>query len=298
MPIKNFNNLYFTETPIEIFQSYSNFNLFIKREDKSFAGFGVKLKKMYGLVQFLNRGQVKDVLLYGNPHSNFLATFVTILNLEGFTVHTIFYTNDQKLITANSILSKRFSNTVIYAKSKANREFYINEFKKGFPNGFVIPEFGIHESGLKGLYTIWKDIENKYNFDYLFLDIGTGYTALSALEYFKDKSLQIIGVAIGNKEDKIEDDMAANVEKLGLDKKIVSRLKILPPFTSPSFASKNKMLEDWIYTVWKEKQIPLEPVYSGKTLLTVVEFIRKQKINGSGIYLHQGGLLNHLKYFS
>jgi 1-aminocyclopropane-1-carboxylate deaminase len=288
---------YFKVTPLELFESYPNFELFLKREDRTFAGFGVKLKKLYGLIQFLERGQVKDVLLYGNPHSNFLATFSVILKLEGFTVHSIFYTNDQNLISVNSILSKRFSNTIIYAKSKSNREFYLSEFKKGFPDGFVIPEFGIHESGLKGLYSLWRDVDSSENFDYLFLDIGTGFTVLSALEYFKDKDLQIIGVAIGNKVDKIRYDLATNAEKLGLNSKILSRLKILEPVTSPAFASKNKFLEDWIRSVWLEKQIPLEPVYSGKTLLTVTEYIQKQKLKGRGIYLHQGGLLNHLKYF-
>lgn len=288
---------YFKATPVELFKSYPNFELLIKREDKTFAGFGVKLKKIYGLIQFLERGDIKDVLLYGNPHSNFLATFSVILKLEGFTVHSILYTNDQNLVTANSVLSKRFSDTIIYAKSKSNREFYLSEFKKGFPNGFIIPEFGIHESGLKGLYSMWEGMESHEKFDYLFLDIGTGFTAISALEYFKDKNLQIIGVAIGNRVDKILSDLAANVKKIDLSDKILSRLKILEPTTSPAFASKNKILEAWIHRIWIEKQIPLEPVYSGKTLLTVTEYIKKQKLTGRGIYLHQGGLLNHLKYF-
>lgn len=288
---------YFKATPIELFESYPNFELLIKREDKTFAGFGVKLKKLYGLVQFLERGQVKDVLLYGNPHSNFIATFSVILKLEGFTVHSIFYTKDQILITANSILSKRFSDTIIYAKSKSNREFYLSEFKKGFPNGFVVPEFGIHESGLKGLFSLWRELESNEKFDYLFLDIGTGFTTLSALEYFKNKNLEIVGVSIGNKVDNILSDLAANVKKIDLSNTLLSRLKILEPATSPAFASKNKTLEDWICRIWMEKQIPLEPVYSGKTLLTVTEYIKKQKLKGRGIYLHQGGLLNHLKYY-
>lgn len=297
MPIKNLQNLYFTETPVDVFHSDSNFELLIKREDKTFAGFGVKTKKIHGLIQFLNQGNVKDILLYGNPHSNFVSTFATFLHMEKFNVHSVFYTNDQNLITPNSILSNRFSQTSIFIKSKANRDFYINEFKKGFPNGFVIPEFGIHEAGLKSMFYMWREMENKNEFEYLFLDLGTGYTALTALEYFKDKTIIIIGVAIGNREDKIKNDMATNAEKLGLDKKILDRLEVLPPFTSPGFASKNKTLEDWIVNVWKEKKIPLEPIYSGKTLLTVTEYIRRQKLKGRGIYLHQGGLLNHLKYF-
>lgn len=289
---------YFKDTPQEKFEDYNDFALYIKREDKTFAGFGVKLRKIYGLVQFLKKGNVQDVLLYGNPHSNFLSTFSTVLKLEGFTIHSLFYTNDQNLITANSILSKRFSDTIIHTGSKGNREFYISAFQKGFPNGFVIPEFGIHKSGLVGLTFLWRELEKSEFLEYLFLDIGTGFTTLSALEYFKEKKVQIIGVAIGNRRDKIQTDLETNADKLGLDKKILANLKILEPFTSPAFASKNKTLEDWIRKTWKEKQIPLEPVYSAKTLLTVQEYIKSQKLKGAGVYMHQGGLLNHLKYFS
>lgn len=287
---------FYKSTPTELFESFPNFELFIKREDKTFGGFGVKWKKAEGLVRFLKNGQVKEVLIYGNPHSNYVSTFSVLLKISGFTVYSIFYTNDSNLTTANSILSHRFSDSVISIKAKANRDFYIQNFKSGFPNGFVIPEFGIHESGMKSMATLWRG-SNYESMDFLFLDIGTGYTLLSALEFFKDKSIQIIGVAIGNKADKIKYDLEKNAEKLSLDKKILSRVKILAPAISPSFASKNKTLEDWIRHIWREKQIPLEPIYSGKTLYTILDFIQKEKISGKGIYLHQGGLLNHLKYF-
>ncbi|MBK8396622.1 MAG: hypothetical protein IPL26_15485 [Leptospiraceae bacterium] len=291
----NFN--YYKTSPIHIFESYPNFTLSIKREDKSFAGFGLKLKKIQGLIQFLKKGQIKDILLYGNPNSNFMATYTTMFHLENFQVHSLFYTNDPKLTTGNSILTKRFSDTSIFLKSKSNREFYIHEFKKGFPNGFVIPEFGIHETSLSSLNFLWREIENADTFDYLFLDIGTGFTALSALEYFKEKKIQIIGVTIGNKLNKIQYDLEQNSQKLGLDKNNFSNLKILEPSTSPAFASKNKQLEDWIRKIWINKNIPLEPVYSGKTLLTIHEYIPKANLKGKGLYLHQGGLLNHLKYY-
>ena len=60
-----------------------------------------------------------------------------------------------------------------------------DDSKVGSTTGFVIPEFGIHEAGLRTLNFLWKEIESVDNFDYLFLDIGTGFTALSALEFFK-----------------------------------------------------------------------------------------------------------------
>ncbi|HMV42674.1 MAG TPA: pyridoxal-phosphate dependent enzyme [Leptospiraceae bacterium] len=287
---------FYRPTPVEIFDTINGFDLFIKREDKTFGGFGVKWKKVEGLIQFLKNGHVKEVLIYGNPHSNYVSTFSFFLKKSGFFVYSIFYTNDSKLVTPNSILSHRFSDSVISIKAKANRDFYIQNFKSGFPNGFVIPEFGIHESGIKSLNTLWRDAHFE-KMNYLFLDIGTGYTLLSALEYFKEKPIQIIGVAIGNRFDKIQYDLEKNAEKLSVDKNLLKNIQILEPKISPSFASKNKEIENWIREIWEKKQIPLEPIYSGKTLYTVLDFIQKKRFQGNGIYVHQGGLLNHLKYF-
>ncbi|HNI86838.1 MAG TPA: 1-aminocyclopropane-1-carboxylate deaminase, partial [Leptospiraceae bacterium] len=109
--------------------------------------------------------------------------------------------------------------------------------------------------------------------------------------------IQIIGVAIGNRFDKIQYDLEKNAEKLSVDKNLLKNIQILEPKISPSFASKNKEIENWIREIWEKKQIPLEPIYSGKTLYTVLDFIQKKRFQGNGIYVHQGGLLNHLKYF-
>ena len=62
MQIKSLENLYFTETPVEVFHSDSNFELLIKREDKTFAGFGVKTKNTWPH-SVSKAGNVKDVLL-------------------------------------------------------------------------------------------------------------------------------------------------------------------------------------------------------------------------------------------
>jgi 1-aminocyclopropane-1-carboxylate deaminase len=84
---------------------------------------------------------------------------------------------------------------------------------------------------------------------------------------------------------------------LYLNKDLVEKIEILKVNVSPSFASTNQELDTFIKRNWSEKKLPLEPVYSGKTLYTILEYTKKKKLEGKALYVHQGGLLNHLKYF-
>ena len=288
-------SLFYKKSPIELYLQNENFFLYIKREDKNFASFGLKLKKWKGLNDFLTKNKIQTVLIYGNPHSNFLATYTYLLKLAKKIIYSIHYTKDPNLITANSILSKRFSDVVIQSKSKQNREFYINEFKKKNPEGFIIPEFGIHESSLSSLKDYWKRLELEFSFDLLFLDIGTGFSILSAIDSLPNK--KIIGISIGNQYDKIKNDLLQYSNQLFLDKKNIDKIEVLKVNCSPAFSSTNQELDDFIKWNWQEKNLPLEPVYSAKTIYTILDYLKKKKLEGRALYVHQGGLLNHLKYF-
>jgi 1-aminocyclopropane-1-carboxylate deaminase len=285
-------NLFKLRSDISIFENYPQFSLYCKNEYKSFGSFGVKLRKFEGLLNYLDENKISDVLIYGNPHSNFVSTYSTLLKFAKKTVHAIHYTKDPKLITANSILSKSQADTLINSSSKNNREFYISEFKQKFPTGFLIPEFGIHKASLESLKSLWKEISD---FEFLFLDLGTGFTALSAADFFAESKVKIYGVCIGNDIQNMKKNLLDTSDQLGLDKKNINRIELIPCIISKSFGSSNAELNTWIEKVFYEKKIPLEPVYSGKSLFTIHHFLKKNKLSGKGIYIHQGGLLNSVE---
>lgn len=284
-------------TPVELFDSEEDFDLFIKRDDKTFCGFGTKIRKFNGILDYLNENNIHDVMLYGNPHSNFTATFTILLHLNKKKVYAVHYTKDRHLQTVNSKLSKRFADSVYDSRTRENREFYLKEFRYHFPYGFIIPEYGIHSRSLEGLNSLWKEIDREGGFDYIFLDIGSGLTFVSACEYFKNRHTRIIGVSIGRPKDKMRDELITLASHLLLDVKIFNSVEILAPLTSPGYATTNSTLNRWIKEIWESKNIPLEPIYSGKTLFTIIHYLKKEKIKGRGIYIHQGGLLNHYRYY-
>lgn len=275
----------------EIYKT-KDFDLNLKKEYKSFLSFGTKLRKFKGLFQYLKQNNFSEVLIYGNPHSNFVSTYTFLCKTFGFKVNSIFYTKDKFKQSINSKISEIYSDEFQLIQSKNNLEFYLKEYSKS--EIFQIPEFGIHPSSINSLNELWSEIKN-VDFEYLFLDIGTGFTALTALEYFQNK--KIIGVAIGQDEKKILHYLENLSDKLNLSKENLKNLKIISPIISKSFGSVNKELENFIKEFYKEKEIYLEPIYSAKSVFTILNFIKKEKLNGKGIYIHQGGILNHLKYF-
>ena len=208
-------SLYKMNSDIELFQTINGFSLYIKNEYKSFGSFGVKLRKFKGLLDYLDENKITDVLIYGNPHSNYVSTYSTLLKFAKKTVHAIHYTKDPKLITANSILSKSQANNIVNSQTKNNREFYISEFKQKFPSGLILPEFGIHNSSLESLKSIWQELED---YEYIFLDLGTGFTALSAADFFNNSKTKLYGVCIGNYIQNMKKNLLDTAAQLGLDK--------------------------------------------------------------------------------
>lgn len=281
------------KSSLETFFQTKNFELKIKKEYESFLSFGTKLRKFSGLNEFLKSKNTKEVLIYGNPHSNFVSTYTYLFKIFNYKINSIFYSFDKDKNSLNSFLSKNYSDEFQFIQSKNNLEYYLNLFSKK-ENLFIVPEFGIHTSSIYSLNQLWKEIEN-FEFEYLFLDIGTGFTSLTALEYFKDKKL--IGVSIGQDEKKIYKYLENLSKKLNLEKSNLSRLKIIPPVISKSFGSTNKELDEFVKTTFLTTGFFLEPIYSAKSIYTIQKYIKKNLPNGKGIYIHQGGILNHLKYY-
>lgn len=282
-------------TPIELFEKTSQVSLYIKREDKSFASFGTKIRKFSGLWKHLQKHNISKVLTYGNPHSNYLASFNYLLQMHGIEIVSIFHTKDAKLKTANSILAKRYADEYFDVAERDLVQRKIEEISEKSDNLFVLPEFALHTSTLSGLRSLWEEIV--FPFKYIFIDLGSGSTALSAMEYYKNTNKNIIGICIGSKINMMDSYLDLSALKLEMDFFDLQPIQLLSPLAAPGFARINKTLENFIRDTWKLKELPTEPVYSGKSLYTILDYLVSHNIKGDCLYIHQGGLLNHTKFF-
>ncbi|MCB1189515.1 MAG: hypothetical protein H7A23_21280 [Leptospiraceae bacterium] len=284
-------------TPVQRLCNLEGFEFYIKRDDKTFATFGTKLRKLSGLLKHLENQNAKTVLLFGNPHSNYMATFTYMLYLNAYNIVSLHTTKNPKLVTVNSILSKKYSHHSLHCNSKEEIHKKIQIFQNKIANIFLVPEFGIHESSYQGIGSLWKEVDSyEQKFDYIFLDAGSGLTLTSALEHYKTLPTKVISVAIGNKPDKLKEELKALSFKLSKRNIQEYDFELISPAITPGFSKTSYSLSNFIKDFWKEFTLPLEPVYSGKSIYTLIQYIREKKPKGRGIYIHQGGLLNHVLY--
>ncbi len=253
--------------------------------DKSFANFGTKLRKARGILEYLKQNQYKGVLLTGDPNSNFLAAFSTFFYLSGFEVYSVFYSRSGYK-NINYYISQKHSHHIIKLTSKLELSNIVNKLN---PNIYVVPPYGITQMAIDSLNLLWKNIDfSKYS--HFCLEIGSGLTLLSLLNYLNENQIriQLICIAIGLKVEKLKIYLN-NLFKTFLNTNLdFSNIEILAPIKYPRFGKTGVEVWEFCRKMIKHK-LYLEPIYSAKSLLTLKEYI-KQKQNVKLAYLHQGGL--------
>ncbi|TGL04249.1 1-aminocyclopropane-1-carboxylate deaminase [Leptospira bouyouniensis] len=316
MPSPNFPNL-----PIRITKLS---DIWMVRDDLLPFGFGTKWRKVSGIVESLQKNQIKKVLLWGALHGNYLASFTTILRYFGFQVETISYSKDPKLKTYNERLVNLHSHTIHCYANRKEAEQSFSERTKTF-EGLCLQEFGIHPAQSNGLRPFWQQLEkeiheilngikieskgderfyhtnkNHANMATLVLEIGSGASFLSAYDYFRDSSIFVLGVMVGEKKATWIPKIESLQKKLGLKIQTISQEMILnftektspneiisgisnsqrSPFTNYTtrFAKTRSKDIQSIQKFYTSTNIILEPIYSAKSLL---QFFEIQNITGT-----------------
>jgi 1-aminocyclopropane-1-carboxylate deaminase len=129
--------------------------------------------------------------------------------------------------------------------------------------------------------------------DFLFLDFGSGLTFISALQYFVNKNTKIVAILTGPKYEKVKEEIKVLAKKLEVDEEILNKnnYEIIKSLISPGYAKTSNTLENFIYGEFRNG-LPLEPVYSAKSMYTIKKLFSENNYKGTSLYLHQGGLLN------
>lgn len=194
---------------------------------------------------------------------------------------------------------------------------------------YVVPDYGFSPLGELGYRVLWEEIlqatkqmETQKQTNHhistraplrngnpgldpgqtrtLVLDIGSGLSFLSAIRYFYPLILQgqrwdLRAVCLGEKKSTWLERIVPLWESLGWDRLDLPPMewvqeRIWDSAISPRFGSINTRLKKFIYGTYQSTLLPLEPIYSGKTLYTLCRNIPQEKCR-EWIYLHQGGIL-------
>jgi 1-aminocyclopropane-1-carboxylate deaminase len=263
-------------------------SLVIKREDllHPFIS-GNKFRKLkYNLLQAKSENQ-ETVLTFGGAYSNHIAAVAYAGKEQGFK--TIGVIRGEELgdkIDENPTL--KFAQECGMQFEFVTREAYrlkiepdfISKLKQKFGSFYLVPEGGTNEYAIKGCEEILSEEDSE--FDYVCCAVGTGGTISgiinSALPHQKVLGFPAL------KGDFLKDE----IRKFATAK----NWELINAYHFGGYGKVNEELIEFINQFYKQTQVPLDPVYTGKMVFGVVDLIKKNYFpkNAKILLIHTGGL--------
>ena len=281
MEFKSVNQLINIEFPNEI-------TLHIKREDliHPFIS-GNKFRKLkYNLLQAKAEKKSK-LLTFGGAFSNHIAAVAyagkensleTIGIIRGEELASKILENPTLTFAQNCGMKFEFVTREDY-KTKATNTF-IEDLKGRYGDFYLVPEGGTNSYAVKGCEEILTDED--YDFTHICCAIGTGGT-ISGLINSAKAHQKIIGFP-ALKGDFLSDD----IRKFATN----SNWEVQLDYHFGGYAKINEELIRFINDFYKQTNIPLDPIYTGKMMFGIVDLINKGYFPKGAkiIAIHTGGL--------
>jgi 1-aminocyclopropane-1-carboxylate deaminase len=281
MEFKSVNQLINIEFPNEI-------TLHIKREDliHPFIS-GNKFRKLkYNLLQAKAEKKSK-LLTFGGAFSNHIAAVAyagkennleTIGIIRGEELESKISENPTLTFAQNCGMKFEFVTREDY-KTKATNTF-IEDLKGRYGDFYLVPEGGTNSYAVKGCEEILTDED--YDFTHICCAIGTGGT-ISGLINSAKAHQKIIGFP-ALKGDFLSDD----IRKFATN----SNWEVQLDYHFGGYAKINEELIRFINDFYKQTNIPLDPIYTGKMMFGILDLINKGYFPKGAkiIAIHTGGL--------
>ena len=275
----------------EVFRETENFRITVIH-DRSFLDFGTKCRRFEGIIKSLKNTD-KKITIQGNPGSNFMSSFAVLFSMHGFRIRSLCFSRSETK-SLSFILTEKFSDPFELFR---DRRLFLERREEILldKNSILLPEYGMNSESEKGLHSLWKEIQEIAGEGTLVLDAGSGLTYLSALRHLENDRLSLCAVSLGEKKEKMEKRLSLYWKDF-FPEENEPFFRLIRPVTGASFGSVNRELQNFIQDESK-KGFYLEPVYSAKTVYTILKLAEQGSLSGNIWYLHQGGRLNHWRLF-
>nr|WP_315222386.1 pyridoxal-phosphate dependent enzyme [uncultured Flavobacterium sp.] len=266
----------------------NNISVTIKREDliHPFVS-GNKFRKLkYNLIQA--KAEDKKVLLtFGGAFSNHIAAVAFAGKEQGFKTIGI--------IRGDEIISKIEENPTLKFAQENGMEFefisrekyrlkaetaFLEDLKQQYGDFYLIPEGGTNELAVKGCQEILTPEDAV--FDYVCCAVGTGGT-ISGLINSALPHQKILGFP-ALKGDFLQDEIRIFAEN--------ENWNLITKYHFGGYGKVNLELIEFINAFFEEKEVPLDPIYTGKMVFGVMDLIDKKYFpeDSKILIIHTGGL--------
>ncbi|MFV8226248.1 1-aminocyclopropane-1-carboxylate deaminase/D-cysteine desulfhydrase [Christiangramia aquimixticola] len=263
--------------------------LWLKREDLLHPQVsGNKFRKLkYNLLE-AQKGNYSSIITFGGAHSNHIAATAAAGKILGFKIFGI--VRGEELENSKD----RWSPTLKFAESCGmnfwfiSREEYrekdsvdfLKTIREKYQDPYLIPEGGTNEKAIQGCSEILKEEDKKFRF--VCSSVGTGGT-LAGLINSSVENQQIFGFS-SLKSNHLQTEISELVKK--------QNWKIVLDYHFGGYAKVDQSLIEFMNLFYKNYNIKLDPVYTGKLLFGIFDLAKKGYFpKGSKILaIHTGGL--------
>ena len=266
-----------------------NNKLFIKRDDLIHPDVsGNKWRKLKWNILAAMNHDCKLINTYGGAYSNHLLAVAFIGNELGLKTQGN-VRGDELTMDSNPLLRKcsDLKMELIFHSRKKFKELKYNDgIDSSDTQIWNIPEGGANREGVKGCCEIMGETENDY--DYVILAQGTTTTSLGVYSSLNQKTkLLVVPVLRGFNAIKEMEKLATHCMH-PFDK---NRVEALNDFHFGGYAKTDAILDAFVKNFNEKSNFNIEPVYTGKVMYALSEFIKLNDLRNQRIlFIHTGGL--------
>lgn len=260
--------------------------LFIRREDliHPFVS-GNKYRKLkYNLIQAKKENQT-TLVTFGGAYSNHIAAVAFAGKENGFKTVGIIR-GDELVSKINTNPTLQFAQECGMQLEFISREDYqsktnhLNEITSKYGNCYIIPEGGTNDLAVQGCEEILKETDSDYH--YICCSVGTGGT-IAGIINSANPNQKIIGFS-ALKGDFLQKDIRKFAKG--------TNWELNADYHFGGYAKVTDELVQFINNFYKENNIPLDPIYTGKMVFGVIDLIRLDYFpkHTKILLIHTGGL--------
>lgn len=264
---------------------------------------GNKWRKLKYNLEKAQQQKSRGILTFGGAFSNHLIATAKTCQLNGLKSLGIvrgdeltIESNDTLKMCADFGMELQFVSRSNY--KKRNEYDYLNQLRDYFTQFYVVPEGGANYYGAVGCQEIILETSN--DFDHIYLAGGTGTTATGILSAVPDQSkIHLVSALKGGF---LAEEVLKGLRKLSFnEEESASSYKQLILNTENHFGGYGKVNEeliDFINEFYKQTDIPLDPIYTGKAMFAMIVDFQNGQISNEDkcLFIHTGGLQGAQKW--
>lgn len=303
--------------PLNRFIRGGSIQLFIKRDDQTgMLSSGNKVRKLEFLLrEALDQG-CDTLITCGALQSNHARTTAAVAARLGLDCLLILRGNPPENLTGNLLLNRLLGADIFYVSLEEYEnietvfEHTVKRLRKLGKKPYVIPEGGSNALGAFGYVLAMDEMVHQFRAQNLKMDtivcaVGSGgtYAGLLLGKKLMDVPCEIVGINIsetaGYFRERIFRIIQDAITRFGLDVQVRrEEIRLLDGYVGQGYGRCQEKELDLIRRLAREEGILLDPVYTGKAMLGLLDQLDRnpEQFGRQVLFLHTGGAFSLFGY--